>query len=44
MIVHPPLGSGGRRVTARGGSLGVAFSDEDLLEFLAEGPTTSDDG
>jgi hypothetical protein len=34
MVVHPPLGTGGRRVTARGESLGVAFSDEDLLEFL----------
>ncbi|GHE68211.1 hypothetical protein GCM10018782_47570 [Streptomyces griseoaurantiacus] len=34
VIVHPPLGSGGRRVTARGESLGVAFSDEDLVEFL----------
>ncbi|KAB1144707.1 hypothetical protein F7R91_20935 [Streptomyces luteolifulvus] len=35
VVVHPPLGTGGRRVTARGEDLGLAFSDEDLLELLS---------
>ncbi|MFD8573549.1 hypothetical protein [Streptomyces sp. NPDC057694] len=34
IIVHPPLGTGGRRVTARGQILGLAHSDSDVLEFL----------
>lgn len=34
IVVHPPLGTGGRRVTARGEILGLAHSDEDVLEFL----------
>jgi hypothetical protein len=34
IVVHPPRGSGGRRVTARGEILGLAHSDSDLLEFL----------
>ncbi|GAA5018154.1 hypothetical protein GCM10023335_45490 [Streptomyces siamensis] len=34
MIVHPALGTSGRQVTARGENLGVAFSDEDLMELL----------
>ncbi|WP_372351536.1 hypothetical protein [Streptomyces sp. KL116D] len=34
MVVHPPLGAGGRRVTARGEVLGLAHSDADVLEFL----------
>lgn len=35
MVVHPPNGTGGRRVTARGEILGLAFSDEDVVEFLS---------
>ncbi|MDQ8704883.1 hypothetical protein RCO28_20650 [Streptomyces sp. LHD-70] len=34
IVVHPPQGTGGRRVTARGEILGLACSDEDLIEFL----------
>ncbi|MFE5681705.1 hypothetical protein [Streptomyces sp. NPDC056512] len=34
IIVYPPLGTGGRRVTARGQILGLAYSDADVLEFL----------
>ncbi|MET8245049.1 hypothetical protein ABZV31_11905 [Streptomyces sp. NPDC005202] len=33
VVVYPPLGTGGRRVTARGQLLGLAYSDQDL-EFL----------
>ncbi|MHC5260843.1 hypothetical protein ACYSUO_23420 [Streptomyces sp. UC4497] len=34
IVVHPPLGTGGRRVTARGEILGLAHSDHDVVEFL----------
>ncbi|MFE2990632.1 hypothetical protein [Streptomyces sp. NPDC059262] len=34
IIVHPPLGTGGRRVTARGQILGLAYTDGDVVEFL----------
>ncbi|APY88195.1 hypothetical protein DCW30_05745 [Streptomyces alfalfae] len=34
IVVHPPLGSGGRRVTAGGKILGLAHSDHDVVEFL----------
>ncbi|MFD7708818.1 hypothetical protein ACFV6E_35765 [Streptomyces sp. NPDC059785] len=34
VVVHPPEGTGGRRVTARGEDLGLAFTDEDVVEFL----------
>ncbi|WP_338693769.1 hypothetical protein V2W30_04240 [Streptomyces sp. Q6] len=34
IVVHPPLGTGGRRVTARGQILGLAQSDHDVVEFL----------
>ncbi|MEU5974959.1 hypothetical protein [Streptomyces sp. NPDC047315] len=34
IVVHRPSPSGGRRVTVRGEILGVAYSDEDLSEFL----------
>ncbi|MFF3493715.1 hypothetical protein ACFYWS_20450 [Streptomyces sp. NPDC002795] len=34
IVVHPPLGTGGRRVTVRGEILGLAHSDADVLEFL----------
>ncbi|MEY7981382.1 hypothetical protein AB8O53_34395 [Streptomyces pilosus] len=33
-VVHPPLGSGGRRVTVRGESVGLAGADRDVVEFL----------
>ncbi|MER5995029.1 MULTISPECIES: hypothetical protein [Streptomyces] len=32
--VHPPLGSGGRRVTVHGEIVGLAHSDRDLVELL----------
>jgi hypothetical protein len=34
IVVHPPLGTGGRRVVARGQILGLAHSDADVIEFL----------
>ncbi|MFD5122633.1 hypothetical protein [Streptomyces sp. NPDC058385] len=34
IIVHPPLGTGGRRVTVRGQILGLAYTDGDVVEFL----------
>jgi hypothetical protein len=34
IIVHRPSAAGGRRVTAHGQILGVAFSDHDLVVFL----------
>ncbi|WP_405636988.1 hypothetical protein OHU25_11355 [Streptomyces sp. NBC_00117] len=34
IVVHPSLGTGGRRVTARGQILGLAYSDLDVIEFL----------
>lgn len=34
VIVHPPAPEGGRRVTARGALLGVAYGRVDLIEFL----------
>ncbi|WP_199546559.1 hypothetical protein [Streptomyces sp. N35] len=34
IIVHPPLGTGGRRVTVRGQMLGLAHNDTDVIEFL----------
>ncbi|MEV0114662.1 hypothetical protein AB0H77_15620 [Streptomyces sp. NPDC050844] len=34
IVVHPPTGSGGRRVTVRGEILGLAHSDADVVEFL----------
>ena len=34
IIVHPPQGTGGRRVTVRGHILGLAHSDADVIEFL----------
>ncbi|MFB8000392.1 hypothetical protein ACFC4G_47550 [Streptomyces sp. NPDC056002] len=33
MVVHPPLSTGGRRVTARGLILGLAEVDVDVIEF-----------
>ncbi|MFJ8826626.1 hypothetical protein ACIREE_33260 [Streptomyces sp. NPDC102467] len=32
--VHAPLGTGGRRVTARGQILGLAHSDAEVVELL----------
>ncbi|MCX5285945.1 hypothetical protein [Streptomyces sp. NBC_00198] len=34
IVVHPPLGTGGRRVAARGRILGLAHNDADVVEFL----------
>ncbi|MEV6791266.1 hypothetical protein AB0M87_04525 [Streptomyces sp. NPDC051320] len=34
VVVHPPAGSGGRRVTVRGQIVGLAHSDRDVIEFL----------
>ncbi|MFG3248062.1 hypothetical protein [Streptomyces sp. NPDC048187] len=34
VVVPPPLGTGGGRVTARGQILGLAHSDGDVVEFL----------
>ncbi|MGH4036167.1 hypothetical protein ACQB60_45560 [Actinomycetota bacterium Odt1-20B] len=34
IVVYPPLGTGGRRVTARGQILGLAHSDAEVVEFL----------
>ncbi|WP_330434672.1 hypothetical protein OIC43_09695 [Streptomyces sp. NBC_00825] len=35
IVVHPPSPTGGRRVTVRkGGILGIAHRDHDVVEFL----------
>ena len=34
IVIHPPAGSGGRRVDLDGTVLGVARSDMDVVEFL----------
>ncbi|MFB6573030.1 hypothetical protein [Streptomyces noursei] len=34
IVVHRPSATGGRRVTARGEILGLAYSDADAIEFL----------
>lgn len=34
IVVHPASATGGRRVTARGAILGLAYNDTDLSEFL----------
>jgi len=34
IIVHPPGPGGGRRVVARGQYLGLAHSDQDVIELL----------
>ncbi|MCX5439591.1 hypothetical protein OHO83_17525 [Streptomyces sp. NBC_00569] len=34
IVVHALLGTGGRRVAARGQILGLAHSDRDVVEFL----------
>ncbi|MER5253937.1 MULTISPECIES: hypothetical protein [unclassified Streptomyces] len=36
VAVHPPSGTGGRRVTVRGEILGLAHSDADVVEFLRQ--------
>lgn len=36
IVVHQPSATGGRRVTARGQILGLAYSDRDLIEFLRQ--------
>ncbi|MFC9397496.1 hypothetical protein ACFTWS_30680 [Streptomyces sp. NPDC057027] len=34
IVVHQPSSTGGRRVTAHGNILGLAHSDNDVVEFL----------
>ncbi|MEV4424083.1 hypothetical protein AB0K23_01645 [Streptomyces sp. NPDC049602] len=34
IVVHRPSPTGGRRVTASGEILGLAYDDHDLVEFL----------
>ncbi|WP_329143373.1 hypothetical protein OIU91_05765 [Streptomyces sp. NBC_01456] len=34
IVIHPASVTGGRRVTARGQILGLAYDDLDLVEFL----------
>ncbi|MFJ8677347.1 hypothetical protein [Streptomyces sp. NPDC093589] len=34
IVVHRPSPTGGRRVTARGQTLGLAYDDQDVIEFL----------
>ncbi|WP_411140270.1 hypothetical protein [Streptomyces sp. x-80] len=34
VVVHPPSPSGGRRVSAGGEILGLAYGPRDLVEFL----------
>ncbi|MFE6807198.1 hypothetical protein ACFVEN_36925 [Streptomyces sp. NPDC057681] len=34
IVVHPPLGTGGRRVAVHGQILGLARSGRDVVEFL----------
>lgn len=34
IVVHPPSGSGGRKVTAHAENLGFAHKPEDVVEFL----------
>lgn len=36
IVVHRPSPTGGRRVTVRGQILGLAYSDHDLVIFLAD--------
>ncbi|MFE2112026.1 hypothetical protein ACFXAY_01350 [Streptomyces microflavus] len=36
IVVHRPSATGGRRVTVRGRILGLAYSDHDLIVFLAD--------
>ncbi|MEU6675846.1 hypothetical protein [Streptomyces sp. NPDC046853] len=36
VTVHPPVGTGGRRITVRGEILGLAHSDADVVAFLRD--------
>ncbi|MDI3419263.1 MULTISPECIES: hypothetical protein [Streptomyces] len=44
IVVHPPQGSGGRRVTVHGEILGLARNDRDLIEFLRRTGLEEPDG
>ncbi|MFE6158503.1 hypothetical protein ACFQ7F_06225 [Streptomyces sp. NPDC056486] len=44
VVVHPPLGTGGRRVTVRGEILGLAHSDADVVEFLRQAGLSDAEG
>ncbi|MEU6331467.1 hypothetical protein ABZ851_29950 [Streptomyces sp. NPDC047049] len=43
IVVHRPSSTGGRRVTARGQILGLAYNDADLIEFLRRAGLPADD-
>lgn len=46
IVVHRPLSTGGRRITASTQMLGLAHSDRDLVEFLRQAgidETTAED-
>ncbi|WUX58805.1 hypothetical protein OG522_06580 [Streptomyces sp. NBC_01431] len=34
IVVHPPLGTGGRRVVVRNQIVGIAYDDRELIELL----------
>ncbi|MGW1949987.1 hypothetical protein ACWCRC_37490 [Streptomyces sp. NPDC001940] len=34
IVVHPPLPTGGRQVSVFGLDLGLAYADEDVIEFM----------
>ncbi|MER5441589.1 hypothetical protein [Streptomyces sp. NPDC002790] len=43
IVVHPPLGTGARRVTTHRQIPGLAHSDDDVVEFLRRaGPEDAD--
>ena len=44
VAVHPPLGTGGRRVTVHGEILGLAHSDADVVEFLRQAGLSDAEG
>ncbi|MCZ7413026.1 hypothetical protein [Streptomyces sp. WMMC897] len=43
IIVQPPSPGGGRRVRVDGQILGIAYSEQDLLEFLRRAGLDPDD-
>lgn len=43
IVVHPPGENGGRRVTAHAEQLGVAFRQEDVVEFLRNAGLSEDE-
>jgi hypothetical protein len=43
IVVHPPSGKGGRRVTAHAEQLGVAYRLQDVAEFLRQAGLSEDE-